>query len=357
MATAAVAPLKPNSSVFFTGREEILDRLKTHFGTRTATGGFKTRRLFLLYGMGGIGKTQICLKFTEEMKASFSKIFWIDASSENTILLCLNGIAANADAKAAGVDGSPESVLQWLQNLREEWLMLFDNADLGPEVVEKFIPSGVTGNILITSRNGSLKRLTGYRNAMVLNQMEENAAVSLLLQTASISDPSKDDLILAKGIVSVLHCLPLAIDQAGSFIKSGLCNIKDYMRQYTQHCQALLSDKSFKEASKYGKTVYGTWEISYRQMAKWATEDLEKASSAKSAISIIQTFAFCHHSNIGEKIFEYAAKYAANWNSEDEIDPKLPHIVTLLDKSLLSVDQDGNWNFNLFRNAGAFLHK
>ena len=27
----------------------------------------RKRKFFLLYGMGGIGKTQICLKFIEEM--------------------------------------------------------------------------------------------------------------------------------------------------------------------------------------------------------------------------------------------------------------------------------------------------
>ena len=29
--------------------------------------GDKCRKAFLLYGMGGVGKTQICLKFVEKM--------------------------------------------------------------------------------------------------------------------------------------------------------------------------------------------------------------------------------------------------------------------------------------------------
>ena len=59
-------PQRPNSSALFTGREDILQRLKEHFAPRD-----RGRKSFLLYGMGGIGKTQICLKFVEEMAGRY----------------------------------------------------------------------------------------------------------------------------------------------------------------------------------------------------------------------------------------------------------------------------------------------
>ena len=62
----ALLSLKPNSSALFMGRREQLDRLKKHFSPRIGSDSLR-RRYFLLYGMGGIGKTQICLKFLEEM--------------------------------------------------------------------------------------------------------------------------------------------------------------------------------------------------------------------------------------------------------------------------------------------------
>src|ERR1700731_1679424 len=54
----------PSPSPNFTGQRSYLEKLKSHFGPRE--GQFPSRRLFLLSGMGGIGKTQICLKFIEE---------------------------------------------------------------------------------------------------------------------------------------------------------------------------------------------------------------------------------------------------------------------------------------------------
>ena len=60
-----VIPLMPNPSNRFTGRTEVITKLKSHF-SNTADSAQK-RKFFLLHGMGGIGKTQICLKFIEEM--------------------------------------------------------------------------------------------------------------------------------------------------------------------------------------------------------------------------------------------------------------------------------------------------
>ena len=60
----SLPPLPPlkNPSIFFTGRDQYLQRLKAHFSSKT--GG--QRKHFLLHGLGGIGKTQISLKFMEQ---------------------------------------------------------------------------------------------------------------------------------------------------------------------------------------------------------------------------------------------------------------------------------------------------
>jgi Cdc6-like AAA superfamily ATPase len=57
--------LVPGPSQIFTGREDYLETLQKYFGP--SDDHHEGRRDFLLYGVGGIGKTQICLKFVEEM--------------------------------------------------------------------------------------------------------------------------------------------------------------------------------------------------------------------------------------------------------------------------------------------------
>ena len=56
---------KPDPSPIFTGRQDVLAKLEKIF-TRQVTSGLMSKQSCLLWGMGGIGKTQICLKFIEE---------------------------------------------------------------------------------------------------------------------------------------------------------------------------------------------------------------------------------------------------------------------------------------------------
>src|SRR5205085_1987559 len=53
------------TSPHFIGREEYLRELITFFQPRRED-EVPSRREFLLYGIGGAGKTQICLKFAEQ---------------------------------------------------------------------------------------------------------------------------------------------------------------------------------------------------------------------------------------------------------------------------------------------------
>ena len=66
MTSDAAIPIKPNSSIQFTGRTVVLAKLKEHF-TAKSNNKLCHQKFFLLYGMGGIGKTQICLRFIEDM--------------------------------------------------------------------------------------------------------------------------------------------------------------------------------------------------------------------------------------------------------------------------------------------------
>ncbi|TFK41484.1 hypothetical protein BDQ12DRAFT_560496, partial [Crucibulum laeve] len=70
--------------------------------------------------LGGMGKTQIALKFAEEVSNQYAYIFWVDATNEDTILASLKGISSIPEAKNASVDETPEAVLYWITCLSKE---------------------------------------------------------------------------------------------------------------------------------------------------------------------------------------------------------------------------------------------
>src|SRR6202035_4806377 len=129
-----------------------------------------------------------------------------------------------------------------------------------------------------------------------VEEMEEEDAISLLLKAAFVDDASDELRRTSKLIVTELCFLPLAVDQAGAAIASGLCDMGNYLEMYSECRQTLLAHPSFEGASNYGRAVYTTWEMSFSALeAKVAKGKSEMdAQAAESAIVILQTFAFFH---------------------------------------------------------------
>ena len=222
--------------------------------------------------------------------------------------------------------------------------MVFDNADnLTPEELEQYFPSWLGGNILITSRNPGLKHLTLHENSLEVKEMEENDAISLLLKAACLNKSQRDLHAEASKIVNELFCIPLAIDQAGAFIAFGDTDIRDYLDEYSQYRERLLSYPSFKGASRYDRTVYGTWELSYKEIQKRAkSHDSQRAQAAHSAIFLLEIFPFLHFDGITEKIFSYAATQAYDKNEEKEQRSVLPLASSIIDGRLLQLHEQEN---------------
>ena len=186
--------------------------------------------------------------------------------------MCLKRISSISAAQASGVDSSVDSVLHWISCMEEEWLMIFDNADNPPpEVVRRFMPSGNRGNILITSRNPSMRRLVS--SEIEINVMEESDAISLLLKASHI-DALPEDLKVAESLVIKLGCIPLAVEHAGAYIYAGNSSINNYLRQFSLHCKDLMSDDIFKGESNYNQTVYGTLDLSLKEIKKRADVEI-----------------------------------------------------------------------------------
>jgi hypothetical protein len=244
--------LQPSSSPHFVGRDEQLKLLATYYQKRDPTN--LRRRTGVIYGLGGVGKTQITVRFIEEnsdLCASFNtskqnqyltlfllrftNIFWIDASSQDTIQDSLIAISSNSSATAAGVKPTVQSVLQWLAAKRDEWLLIFDGADHDPELISQFLPAMNRGNILISTRNPHMQSIAGMTYEII--DMSQQEAITLLLHSAGTGhDPnSRHDRELAAPIVDELCCLPLAVDSAGAAIMNRISTLSDYLSVYHKH--------------------------------------------------------------------------------------------------------------------------
>jgi hypothetical protein len=125
----------------------------------------------------------------------------VDASSSITITTDLENIAR---AKAAGE--SLQDALAWLARQREEWLLLFNNADDAKLNLHNYFPSCSHGNILITSRNRDtrLHALSPESNYNVSNLTPDDARCLLLTMVGQRDAHSNETEVLATAIVKVI---------------------------------------------------------------------------------------------------------------------------------------------------------
>ncbi|KAJ6569819.1 P-loop containing nucleoside triphosphate hydrolase protein [Mycena vulgaris] len=272
----------PPPTRIFHGRQTILDKINRYFMQSKGV-----QKIFLLYGLGGAGKTQIALKFIQELASHFTDIFLIDTSTVETIDAGLKTIAT-----VKNVGSSSQDALQWLRSKEDDWLLFFDNSDDPKINLNDYFPQCTHGNILITSRNPGLRVYAASHSHV--SDMEETDAMDLLLRSAAL-DITDHNKLTATRIVKVLCYLPLAIIQAGAFIsQSG--NLDSYLDLYEQNRTRLLSQKPTQGHDSYAWTVYTTWQISFDQLSQNAQRFLQLCS-------------FLHYQGISEEIFKNATNF------------------------------------------------
>jgi hypothetical protein len=185
--------------------------------------------------------------------------FWIDAMNSKSIEASFIDILTHPFAQMAGTQMSLSAVCQLISSLNEDWLLVFDGADHEPSFLTQYIPSRNHRNIIISSCNPHMKRIV--QKDFEISDMEEEDAVTLLLQSSYLDPHSLIHHQSALSIVRELCCMPLAVDQAGAYISCGQASLDKYLVLYHK-CRAKISKNHyFEDQSGYRHTLYTTWDI------------------------------------------------------------------------------------------------
>ncbi|KAJ5657643.1 uncharacterized protein N7484_001292 [Penicillium longicatenatum] len=131
----------------------------------------QSRKVAVLHGLGGIGKTQLAIRFARDHKHDFTAIFWLNGKDRVTLLQSLSSNLSRLPGKSQNKEAINEEevkkrareVLQWLAlEGNSRWLVIFDNIDqyssdnnsAADETYDTgdFFPIADHGSILITSR-------------------------------------------------------------------------------------------------------------------------------------------------------------------------------------------------------------
>ena len=244
-------------------RPDLMGRM-THLLRRDAD----STRVIILCGLEGQGKTMLAKDYCRqaERKCLFLAIFWLDASSEDSLLKDLitvsDVINHREDQLFRTSESRIRSVLQRFEEWNRPWLLVMDNYD-NPRRLKKitnYMPDSVHGSILVSRRQTNLERLGTIINVPPMSKSE-----SLLMLYDRCGDNVKagpDDGHATK-IVEILGYLPLAIDQAAAYLQRRVgFPLSRFVEEYSERRVSIWSEVPI--IRDYNEPVSTTWEMLFQ---------------------------------------------------------------------------------------------
>ncbi|WP_170316796.1 NB-ARC domain-containing protein [Acrocarpospora corrugata] len=224
-ATAAPAGLtglpRPPAAVFV-GRADALAGVERALAAGSA--GVITQAA--VYGLGGVGKSELALQYATRHRDRYRVVWWAEADTPAQIQTSLAGLAraicAGSHSVAAGqatVEEAVEEAVAWALSwmaTHPGWLLVLDNVEQVGDV-EPYLGRLRGGQVLLTTR-----RDIGWRDAgctaIDLGVLAREPAVELLADLIGARTGEAVDLADLADLADELGHLPLALTQAGAFV-------------------------------------------------------------------------------------------------------------------------------------------
>ncbi|MEU6534396.1 FxSxx-COOH system tetratricopeptide repeat protein [Streptomyces sp. NPDC047000] len=246
----------PSRNTVFTGRAAVLEQLRTQLGDGIS---IVLPRPQTLFGLGGVGKTQIVLEYVHRFVADYDLVWWISAEQQDRILASLAELGGRI-----GVTGGEDMALasaEVVQMLATDaptnrWLLVFDNAD-DPETIKEYFPAGGSGHILVTSRNQAWAQQGASLPVDVFPRQESVEHLTRLAPGLSADEADR--------VADAVGDLPLAVEQAAAWLAETATPTDEYLRQLTEQTTVVLG---LNHPTFYPEPVAATWNISIARLSE-----------------------------------------------------------------------------------------
>ncbi|MGW3286452.1 FxSxx-COOH system tetratricopeptide repeat protein [Streptomyces sp. NPDC001002] len=208
----------PRRNTRFTGRESLLnDAYHLLQGAEPGAG------VVTLFGMSGVGKTQLAAEYVYRFGSEYDVVWWVNAEKRVMYRRLLAELAPKLKLQTGQEYG--ERLRAVRDSLRRgepygRWLLILDGAD-EPDQIWDLVPTG-PGHVLVTSRNPEW----GEHNSKLLEvpvYARYESVAFIRRRAPRLSDGEADQL------ADALEDLPLLLDQTAGWLNDSDLSVQEYI--------------------------------------------------------------------------------------------------------------------------------
>lgn len=251
-------------------RQNIKEKIATTTGEKTRYG------LFVLAGLGGVGKTELAKDYFYHHEKNYTAKLWFNAENREHLESEYRWLAQELFLVEEKADIM--LVVRKIHAFLAEhpgWLIVLDNAD-DAAAIQTLLPAQ-GGDILITSRQPTWSGII-----IDVGNLELEEAVSFY--KFYHMERQTDDEEIVKELVKTLGYLPLAIAQAAAYIQAEFTNAAQYLEDFNRYKKQILSINSLPSTHTNEHqdrlTIMTTWNLSLDAIERQssATEKMPSCS-------------------------------------------------------------------------------
>ncbi|HEY1705843.1 MAG TPA: FxSxx-COOH system tetratricopeptide repeat protein [Trebonia sp.] len=265
----------PFRNPHFTGRELELQALRAEL---QAEGSAVIRQPpSALYGLGGVGKTQIATEYAHRYAEEYEVVWWVRSDQEDSIqasLVALGNQLRLAEISPGDRDRSMRLVIDALQSgdPYSRWLLIFDDVTQ-PNKLRRYIPQG--GHVIVTSRINEWRQVLNT-DGIEVREFDRAETVKFLRDRVPQLAPASSAVTEAvagqdaERLAAALGDLPLAAEHAVSYLTQTGVQVGDYIAAFERDAHALLGQEADMFASN--RVVSTTWSVTRHSLSPEARE-------------------------------------------------------------------------------------
>ncbi|CAL9336511.1 FxSxx-COOH system tetratricopeptide repeat protein [Streptomyces sp. Tu 3180] len=273
----------PRRNDSFTGRDPVLEELHEALSSAGDEGARCS-----LYGISGVGKSQIAQEYAHRFGNAYDVVYWINANYRGTAREQLAALAARLELSVGQEIGDRiRAVHEALRTGRPHgrWLLVFDGADYMDQV-DDLVPEG-RGHVLLTSLTRDWSAARRAREIRVQPFLREESIAYALRRAPRLTRQEAHDL------ADAVEDLPLILAQTTAWLDTNPMPARDYI--------ALIRRG---EPSKVGIGLSEQYSMSFQ--TSWSITLNTLRERAESAAELLKLLVFFSPENIPVRLIQSA---------------------------------------------------